>query len=54
MPYTPPGLDFLCAEPVSHATDAFNRAAAGRTDTGARALEPGETLAAAVTLTVEA
>ena len=32
--YTPPGEDFFCAEPVSNATDAFNLAAAGRTDTG--------------------
>jgi len=51
--YTPSGRPFFCAEPVSHVTDAFNLAAAGRTDTGARALAPGETLRAAVTLAVE-
>jgi aldose 1-epimerase len=51
--YTPPGRPFFCAEPVSHVTDAFNLAAAGRTDTGARALAPGETLRAAVTLSLE-
>jgi galactose mutarotase-like enzyme len=34
-------------------TDAFNLAAEGRTDTGARALAPGETLRAAVTLSLE-
>ena len=51
--YTPRGRPYFCAEPVSHMTDAFNLAAAGRSDTGARALEPGETLRAVVTLSVE-
>ena len=51
--YTPRGRPFLCAEPVSHVTDAFNLAAAGRPDAGARTLEPGETLRAVVTLSVE-
>jgi aldose 1-epimerase len=51
--YTPPARQFFCAEPVSHVTDAFNLAAQGRTDTGARALAPGETLRTVVTLTVE-
>ena len=50
---TPPGRRFFCAEPVSHVTDAFNLAAAGRPDTGLRIIEPGESLRAAVTLTVE-
>ena len=48
--YTPRGRPYFCAEPVSHMTDAFNLAAAGRLDTGTRALEPGETLRAVVTL----
>jgi aldose 1-epimerase len=51
--YTPPGRSFFCAEPMSHVTDAFNLAAEGRTDAGARALAPGETLRAAVTLSLE-
>jgi aldose 1-epimerase len=51
--YTPGGRPYFCAEPVSHVTDAFNLAAAGRSDTGARALEPGEALRAVVTLSVE-
>ena len=51
--YTPPGRPFFCVEPVSHATDAFNLAAAGRSDTGARALAPGETLHAVATLSLE-
>jgi aldose 1-epimerase len=51
--YTPPGASFFCAEPVSHVTDAFNLAGAGRTDTGMRALDPGETVRARLTLTPE-
>jgi len=51
--YTPPGRPFFCAEPVSHVTDAFNLAAAGRTDTGARTLAPRETLRANVVLSLE-
>jgi aldose 1-epimerase len=51
--YTPPGESFFCAEPVSHVTDAFNLAAAGRRDTGMLALEPGESVRVAFTLTPE-
>lgn len=46
--YTPPTEPYFCAEPVSNATDAFNLAAAGRTDTGMIVLAPGETLQATV------
>jgi aldose 1-epimerase len=49
--YTPPGRAFFCVEPVSHVTDAFNLAAAGRTDTGTLVLAPGETVNAWVRLT---
>lgn len=42
--YTPPGEDYFCVEPVSHETDAFNAAAAGRSDTGMVVLAPGETV----------
>lgn len=35
--YTPPGQDFFCVEPVSHANDAINRGAM-------HVLAPGETL----------
>src|SRR5262245_11549759 len=52
--FTPPQRPFFCVEPVSHVTDAFNLAAAGRTDTGMRVLESGETLRATVTLEIEA
>lgn len=41
--YVPAGKDFFCAEPVSNATDAFNLAPAGRTDTGMIELAPGAT-----------
>ena len=46
--YAPPGGDFFCVEPVSHMTDAFNRAIDGAPDTGIRLLAPGETLSARV------
>jgi aldose 1-epimerase len=51
--YTPPGQSFFCAEPVSHVTDAFNLAAAGKGDTGMLSLGPGESVRAAFTLTPE-
>ena len=41
--YTPPDHDFFCVEPVSHMTDAINRAGSVA-DTGLRTLAPGETL----------
>jgi aldose 1-epimerase len=52
--FTPPRRAFFCVEPVSHVTDAFNLAAAGRSDTGMRTLEPGETLRATIVLDVDA
>jgi aldose 1-epimerase len=52
--YTPPAQPFFCAEPVSHITDAFNLAAAGRTDTGMLTLGPGESACATLTMTPEA
>ena len=39
--YAPEGRDFLALEPVTHMTDAFNRAARGERGTGTRALRPG-------------
>ena len=38
--YVPDGRDFLAFEPVSHMTDAFNRAARGEASTGMRVLPP--------------
>ena len=40
--YAPAGRDFLAVEPVSHETDAFNRAAEGASGTGMRVLRPGD------------
>jgi aldose 1-epimerase len=40
--YIPPERDYLAIEPVTHMTDAFNRAARGERDTGTRFLAPGE------------
>src|SRR6185295_4960558 len=51
--YTPAGRPFFCLEPVSHVTDAFNLAPAGRRDSGMLVLEPGETLETAAVLTQE-
>jgi len=39
--YAPDGRDFVAVEPVSHETDAFNRAASGAKGTGMRMLAPG-------------
>ena len=44
--YAPAAMDFFCVEPVSHMTDAFNRAAKGDAATGMRVLGPHETFAA--------
>jgi len=40
--FVPPGTDHFAVEPVTHMTDAFNRAARGEPDTGTRYLRPGE------------
>jgi len=46
--YSPAGEDFVCVEPVSHCTDAFNLAAQGRADTGMLILHPGASVSATV------
>lgn len=38
--YAPPDQAFLAVEPVTHVIDAFNRAAAGESDTGTVLLQP--------------
>ncbi|MEJ7669905.1 MAG: aldose 1-epimerase [Casimicrobiaceae bacterium] len=40
--FVPPGRDFLAVEPVTHMTDAFNRAARGASCTGMRLIGPGQ------------
>lgn len=52
--YTPPGEDFLCVEPVSHCTDAFNLAAQGHDNTGAQVIPPGGSISAEMRLQPEA
>jgi aldose 1-epimerase len=42
--YIPPGHDYFCVEPVSHANDGFNLAARGTPATGVVVLQPGESL----------
>jgi aldose 1-epimerase len=39
--YAPPDATFIAIEPVTHDTDAFNRAADGAAGTGVRVLAPG-------------
>jgi len=48
--YAPANEDFFCVEPVSHMTDAFNRAANGGDNTGTRILAPGESWRVSMTL----
>jgi aldose 1-epimerase len=50
--YAPPGRGFVAVEPVTHQTDAFNRAAAGAPDTGTRILAPGQSFSCTMRLTV--
>jgi aldose 1-epimerase len=50
--YVPPGGDCIALEPVTHMTDAFNRAARGERDTGTRHLEPGAAFSCTMRLSV--
>lgn len=50
--YTPPGQDFFCVEPVSHAPDAVNSPLPAA-ETGLRVLAPGETLRAGLRLALQ-
>jgi len=52
--FVPPGENFVCVEPVSNVTNAVHQLAGGRTDTGLKILEPGETLSGAMGFAVEA
>lgn len=46
--YIPPGQDFFCVEPVSHANNGFNMMEDGAEDSGTRVLAPGESLSGKV------
>jgi aldose 1-epimerase len=48
--YAPFGRDFLCIEPISHMTDALNRAARNEPGTGLLSLAPGGILSGTVRL----
>ena len=50
--FVPPDSDFLAIEPVTHMTDAFNRAAAGASATGTRLLAPGATFSCTMRISV--
>jgi aldose 1-epimerase len=52
--YAPEDRDFLAVEPVSHETDAFNRAAQGANDTGTRVLRPGDAFSCTMRITARA
>ena len=51
--YAPEARDFVAVEPVSHETDAFNRAVDGAANTGMRALRPGASFSCTMRLTVK-
>lgn len=50
--YAPSNRDFIALEPVTHETDAFNRAHAGARSTGMRVLRPGEAFSCTMRITV--
>ncbi|MEO1554587.1 MAG: aldose 1-epimerase [Pseudomonadota bacterium] len=50
--YVPPGEDYFCVEPVTHAPNAFNSSLPAE-KTGFRTLAPGETLVGSIALMVE-
>ena len=50
--FVPPNSDFLALEPVTHMTDAFNRAAAGAHATGTRLLAPGDAFSCTMRISV--
>lgn len=52
--YTPAQAPFVALEPVSHDTDAFNRAVDGAADTGMRLLPPGAAFSCTMRVAVAA
>jgi aldose 1-epimerase len=50
--YAPRDRGFVAVEPVTHETDAFNRAARGAADTGTRLIAPGQSFSCTMRLTV--
>jgi aldose 1-epimerase len=52
--YVPAAGGHFAVEPATHMTDAFNRAAAGESGTGARTLRPGESFSCTMRIIVTA
>ena len=52
--FVPPGRDYLAFEPVTHMTDAFNRAERGERGTGTRLLPPGASFSCTMRLQASA
>ncbi|MEP6656726.1 MAG: aldose 1-epimerase [Betaproteobacteria bacterium] len=52
--YIPADDGFLAVEPVTHMTDAFNRAAQGEAHTGMRELRPGDAFSCTMEISVRA
>jgi aldose 1-epimerase len=50
--FVPPDRDYIAVEPVTHMTDAFNRAALGQPDTGTRLLTPEAAFSCTMRLSV--
>jgi len=50
--FVPGERDYVAVEPVTHMTDAFNRAASGQPDTGTRLLAPREAFSCTMRLSV--
>ena len=50
--FLPRDTNFIAVEPVTHMTDAFNRAAIGQEDTGTRLLAPQATFSCTMRLSV--
>lgn len=49
--FSPEGKNFYCVEPVTHSTDAINRAQCGEKNTGYKVLKPGEELSIFMSIT---
>lgn len=50
--FLPQGKPFMAIEPVTHMTDAFNRAARGEPNTGTRVLAPGQSFSCTMRLSL--
>ena len=50
--FSPADRDVVCVEPISNLPDGFNLLAAGRTDSGVRRLEPGDSIDGTMRITM--